>query len=612
MRSHRGVAVLRLLTRALIPLVRSLRLIWEADRSRALTFLLLTVVQGGIPIGTAWFAKLVLDRVGAALFHRQDATLVHGALAVAVAYVALRFAGRIVAPFQDYVKVALINRVVGLMRRRLLTVTGDIPDLDHFERKAFLDEIALLNNEANWQPKALLGWLSELLAALFTIVGSLALLWRFQPLLPLVLLTTGIPQVILYERLHRRVYESTARRSEAARMMRYCATVTTDAAAAKELLVFGIGPWFYRRWQGLANQALAEMAGLRRAGLATTLLVVAGNGLVLAASYAYVAVQVASHRLTIGDFALYLSVVVSLQATLASLTSGVGFTVQTLRFMDRLFSFLDGTRPSVVVAPHGSGLPAPPRFPQGLELRNVGFAYPGQTQAVLSNLTCRLRAGETVAVVGENGAGKTTLVKLLTRLYDPTSGEVLLDGRPLAAYDLAGLRQRTAVLFQDFAHFALTAQQNIGVGDVGLVDDRERVLAAARWAGADSVLEKLPQGPDTPLTRAFEGGVDLSGGEWQKVAMARAAMRDAALVILDEPTAALDAQAEYELFQRFREIAEGRTVLLISHRFSTVRMADRILVLEHGSIVENGSHAALVALGGRYATLYELQAGRYR
>ena len=188
----------------------------------------------------------------------------------------------------------------------------------------------------------------------------------------------------------------------------------------------------------------------------------------------------------------------------------------------------------------------------------------------------------------------------------------LLDGAPLAAYDLDGLRRQTAVLFQDFAHFALSIQHNIGVGDVRQVDNRERVLAAARWAGADTVLDKLPKGLDTPLTRAFEGGVDLSGGEWQKVATARTAMRDAALVILDEPTAALDAQAEYELFQRFRELAAGRTVLLISHRFSTVRMADRILVLEGGRIVEDGSHAELVALGGRYATLYMMQAGRYR
>ncbi|MGI8916593.1 MAG: ABC transporter ATP-binding protein, partial [Chloroflexota bacterium] len=339
---------------------------------------------------------------------------------------------------------------------------------------------------------------------------------------------------------------------------------------------------------------------------------VGGNGLVLALSYAYVAAQIGNHHLTIGDFALYLSIVSGLQQTLFLLTNGASSVVNTSQFMAHLFAFLYDTCPSIAVTPEGFGLPTMARFRQGLELREVSFTYPGQTEPVLRSVNCTLRAGETVAVVGENGAGKSTLVKLLTRLYDPTSGEILLDGQPIAAYDLAGLRRSCTVLFQDFAQFSLSAQHNIGVGDVHQVDDRERVLAAARWAGADAVLAKLPKGLDTPLTKAFEGGVDLSGGEWQKVATARAAMRDAALVILDEPTAALDAQAEYELFQRFRELAAGRSVLLISHRFSTVRMADRILVLDNGTIVEDGSHGELVALGGRYATLYEMQAGRYR
>ena len=260
------------------------------------------------------------------------------------------------------------------------------------------------------------------------------------------------------------------------------------------------------------------------------------------------------------------------------------------------------------------GSPAPARFKEGVELRDVHFHYPGGSQdvAVLQGVNAQLPAGKVTALVGVNGAGKSTLVKLLTRMYDPTSGLVLLDGASLAHYELASLRSRMAVVYQDFARFALTLRENIAVGDMQTEPDIQRIEQAAHWSGADEVASRLPQGYATELTRRFEGGVDLSGGEWQKVALARSFLRDAALVILDEPTSALDADAEYQLFQHFRELIAGKTSLLISHRLSTVRMADQILVLDGGRIVEAGRHAELMARGGYYASLYEMQAGRYR
>jgi ATP-binding cassette subfamily B protein len=255
-------------------------------------------------------------------------------------------------------------------------------------------------------------------------------------------------------------------------------------------------------------------------------------------------------------------------------------------------------------------VPRPPR--QGFVFEDVGFRYPDAERWAVRHLDLTIGAGEVVALVGENGAGKTTIVKLLARLYDPTEGRILLDGRDLRDYDLADLRGRIGVIFQDFVRFGFSAAENIGVGAIEAADDRERVRGAAERSRADAVVERLPGGYDQILGKRFEAGIDLSGGEWQKIAIARAYMREADLLVLDEPTAALDARAEYEIFQRFRDLSRGRTAVLISHRFSTVRMADRILVLEGGQVVESGSHEALLAQGGRYAELFELQAAGYR
>src|SRR5260370_6318762 len=264
----------------------------------------------------------------------------------------------------------------------------------------------------------------------------------------------------------------------------------------------------------------------------------------------------------------------------------------------------------MLLPPQGQGSLAPAQFKEGVELRDVHFSYPGGSQdvAVLQGVNTRLPAGKVTALVGVNGAGKSALVKLLTRMYDPTRGQILLDGASLANYELASLRSRMAVVYQDFARFALTLRANIAVGDIERDPDSQRIEQAARWSGADQVAAKLPDGYATELTRRFEGGVELSGGEWQKVALARSFLRDAALVILDEPTSALDADAEYQLFQHFRALITGKTGLLISHRLSTVRMADQILLLVAAPIVETGTHTDLMARGRHYASLSEMQA----
>jgi len=336
--------------------------------------------------------------------------------------------------------------------------------------------------------------------------------------------------------------------------------------------------------------------------------------LVLAGAFSYTVLQASAGHLQIGDIALYLGAVGQAQDRVVGLGNWSGHLSRLQLHLRSLFNFLDGARPAIALPPDGQGAPASARFKEGVELRDVYFHYPGGSQdvAVLQGVNAQLPAGKVTALVGINGAGKSTLVKLLTRMYDPTSGQVLLDGASLAHYELASLRSRIAVVYQDFARFALTLRENIAVGDIETEPGIQRIEQAAHWSGADEVAGRLPQGYATELTRRFEGGVDLSGGEWQKVALARSFLRDAALVILDEPTSALDADAEYQLFQHFRELIAGKTALLISHRLSTVRMADQILVLDGGRIVEAGRHAELMARGGYYASLYEMQAGRYR
>jgi ATP-binding cassette subfamily B protein len=336
--------------------------------------------------------------------------------------------------------------------------------------------------------------------------------------------------------------------------------------------------------------------------------------LILAGAFLYTVLLASIGHLQVGDIALYLGAVGQAQEAVLGFGWWFAYLSREQSQMRGLFDFLDGAQPAIALPKEEQGAPAPARLEEGVELKEVHFHYPGANQdaPVLQGVNARLPTGKTTALVGVNGAGKSTLVKLLTRMYDPTSGLILLDGRPLAHYDLPSLRSRMAVVYQDFARFALPLHENIAVGDLQKEPDMQRIGQAAHWSGADEIAAKLPQGYATELTRRFEGGVELSGGEWQKVALARSFLRDATLVILDEPASALDADSEYQLFQHFRKLVAGKTALLISHRLSTVRMADQILVLDNGRIVEAGSHADLMARGGHYASLYGMQADRYR
>jgi ATP-binding cassette subfamily B protein len=593
-RLGRARADLRLLARAAAVTV-------TATPGPAVGSLVLAVAQAFVSIGGVWLTKVIVDRLAAG----GDATgpaLLYGAT--------LLFAAT-AEPIKRVLAALVEERAVGEVDRRLMAAGVRLCDLYRVERPAFGDELEVLGKAIYFVPRSIL-LLDRAISVPVTLAGVLGLLIRVNPVLPAVLGAVTVGHILAEQRMGWVKHEAMVRRSRPAREMDYCVRMATDPAGAKEVRAFGIGPFFHARFRERALAAVKEMRAVRLKGARTTILWALAHGAVVAGGFVYVADRAASGALSPGDVALFLNVVV--QA--ATVSWGMSFIFvyghETLLNVRKVLPFLEDAHPAIALPPAGAGLESPAVLEQGIALANVRFMYPEGDEPVLNGLSALLPPGKVTAMVGANGAGKSTLVKLLTRMYDPESGEVTVDGTPLAELDLDGWRLRVAAVHQDFSRLALTMRENVAVGGTGERLGDVRVEEAIHWAGVDEVAERLPAGLDTLLTRRFTGGADLSGGEWQKVALARGAVRDAALVILDEPTAGLDPEAEYRLYKRFQELVEGRTALLISHRFSTVRMADHIVVIEDGRVIESGSHEELLAMGGRYSALYEMQASRYR
>ena len=569
----------------------------------------LALLAASLPVAQVWLGKLLLDELS--LVVGGTALALSAILVIAVLYALTLVAQSTLEPIQDVLTASLADRAVGEIDRRYIAAGGRLVDLYRIERPSFQDNLHFVTFGSHSLPQ-LLTFLQSGLRPALTLGGLLFLLGTLHLLIPLILVLVTVPYLVSERRMAKNHRTAVSEQSRAAREMEYYTEVTTDPQSVKEVRVFGLGDFFLQRFEERRGQAYRELNRVRLAHLRNSGFFGALYALALGGGFWYVAAQAGDGRLTIGDIALYLGAVTQAQSALRLVASWSGRLYEHLLTLDHVFEFLDRSRPEIALPNPPEALDAPGLLQEGIALKDVNFQYPEGESNVLQAVNAALPAGKVTALVGVNGAGKSTLVKLLTRMYDPTGGEILLDGRPLHAYDLESLRRRIAVVYQDFAHFALSLGENISVGGGGLNTSDERMQLAATWAGADQVAAGLKEGYDTQLTRQFAGGVELSGGEWQKVALARGFMRDAAFVILDEPTAALDAEAEYHLFQRFQELIAGKTALIISHRFSTVRMADNILVLDDGAIIESGSHQELMAANGRYATLYAMQASWYQ
>src|SRR5262245_27896804 len=585
------------------------RLVWGADKRSTIVMAILTLISAVLPASQAWAGKLIIDSVIGSINRGGDAW---AGLQAALPYLFLEFGLLLTSAVVSQVRRLaehVLNARLGhyintAVIRKALTL-----DLQYFEDASFYDKLQNARREADFRALGIINGGFLVVQNIITLLSFAVILLAFNPLIALILFGATIPSFIAQGKYSSLYFRLLTWRAPETRRMNYLEHVLTIDNTVKEVKLFGLGEPLLQRYNDIFWKFFHEDEHLARRRSLISLL----WGLAASASYyiayAWIIFEAVGGLITIGSMTFYLTLFRQSQSTFQGLFDTINRLYENGLFMDNLFSFLKLT-PQMSRADQPA--PMPEHFRQGLEFRHVSFRYPGREDWALRDVNLRIAPGEKLALVGPNGAGKTTMIKLLTRLYDPTEGQILLDGIDLREYDLDELRQRIGVIFQDFVRYQLTLRENIGFGQIDRLEDGERVQGAAERGGADQVVAELPEGMDTMLGRWFEKGHELSGGQWQKIALGRAFMRDGEVLVLDEPTAALDAEREYEIFQRFRELTDGKIAVLISHRFSTVRMADRIAVIEDGQIAELGSHAELLAHGGTYARLFELQAEGYR
>lgn len=592
-----------------------LREIWNTSRPLTLAAIGLRLLRALLPIATLYVGKLIIDEavrlIGLGLPHELASAWRSGQLDHMVLLLALELAlaigSDLLGRLAGYVDAVLSELFTNATSIRLMEHAA-LLDLEDFEDADLQDRL----DRARRQTVGRMNLLSQLFGQAqdaITVLTFAAGLLAYAPWLMVLLAVALVPAFIGEAHFNALNYSLNFQWTPERRQLEYLRQMGASVETAKEVKIFSLNRFFIERFRALSQkffEANRRLAG-RRALWGTLLATLGTLGYYVA--YGYIAWRTVRGDFSIGDLTFLAGSFRRLRQLLESLLSGFSQVAGQALYLDDLYSFFE-IEPEIASKPDAIAVPDP--ISTGFVFENVGFRYAGSERWALRGLSFELHAGEVLALVGENGAGKTTLVKLLARLYDPDEGRILLDGRDLRDYDLDDLRANTGVIFQDFVRYHLTAAENIGVGQIDAMDDRARIERAAHKGLADEVVAALPNGYDQIIGRRFKQGVDLSGGQWQKIAIARAYMRDAQVMILDEPTAALDARAEFEVFERFKELSAGKTAVLISHRFSSVRMADRILVLADGRVEASGTHAQLMAQGGRYAELFELQAAGYR
>jgi ATP-binding cassette subfamily B protein len=588
---------------------RAMELVWATNRRLTVALALLTLVAGVLPAAMAYIGALIIDAVlmAAELFKQSDEINMNQVFVLvaleALIVAAIAGAQRGISLCRALLRAQLGQRVNVMILEKAITL-----DLAQFEDSEFYDKLTRARREASSRPLSLVNRTFGLGQNLISLVSYGVLLVQFSPWAVLILVLAGLPAFVAETRFSGEAFTLFRWRSPETRMQIYLESVIAREDNVKEVKLFGLGPLLLERYRNIfkrlykADRALA----IRRDGWGFLLGLI--GTLALYGAYAWIAFATVAARITLGQMTMYLMLFRQGQSAVSAILSAIGGMYEDNLYLSTLYEYLE-TPTSKPDAGQTSG----PDPDDGIRFEAVSFTYPGASQPALRSIDLHIKPGESLALVGENGSGKTTLIKLLTRLYHPDQGRILLDGMDLKDWDEDALRQRIGVIFQDFSRYQFLVGENIGAGDVRYFDDEQRWKSAADKGMADVFIEDLPVGYDTQLGKWFKDGQELSGGQWQKIALSRAFMRtDADILVLDEPTAAMDAGAEARIFEHFRKLTKNRIAILISHRFSTVRMASQIIVIENGKVIERGTHEQLMELNGHYANLFSLQAAGYR
>ncbi|MEL6899902.1 MAG: ABC transporter ATP-binding protein [Cyanobacteria bacterium J06606_4] len=587
---------------------RLMRLVWAATPGALVVSVVLTLTASLLPAAQIYISKLIVDQVVVLVEASTPVpVMVEALVPLVLGGFGLLGLQAILQQLDAYTTQVMSDRFLLYANTQMLQQATRL-DLAHYESPEFHDILNRAQQSGSNYPMRVLRVSLRLLGQVTRLFGLLALLLRFNSLVFVMLLVSALPTFWAGIRFSERRFWMTRRQTPSRRLADYFGAVLTEPKYVKEVRLFNLGGYLVEQYHKIRADFNQESEGLARKQGAVQVSIEMIAAIAFYSAYALVLWEAIRGMVTIGDLTLYAGTFQQAQAA----TQGILVSIATLYefnlYVSQYFEFLD-LAPEVVSPKRPKPFPSPLR--EGLVLRDVFFTYPGSDRPTLKRINLSVGPQECIALVGLNGSGKTTLLKLLTRLYDIDRGSITLDDIPLSAFRLQDLRRNIGVLFQDFARYALSAQDNIGFGDLPNREDAAQIFQAAEDAGAEPMIDALEAGYETVLGKMFAGGVDLSGGQWQKIGLARAFMSRAQVLILDEPTAAVDAIAEHDLFERFRQLTQGKMTFLVSHRFSTVRMADRIVVLENGEIVEVGTHDELIAKQGRYEEMFRLQAESY-